>query len=157
SLHYLVRCARTSGLKARTLHLEWRDLSKLTKSFPAIVRLKNDTYILLLRLSSDPNQPRLTLQDPGAPDTNPLVIDRFRFEQAWSGDVILVKRNYDITDEDQPFSFRLVAALIFRERWFVRDIGLCALAMSFLALTPIIFWRLLTDRVIYFKAFNTFY
>ena len=97
------------------------------------------------------------LQDPNAADDAVLVIDRVRFEEAWSGDVILVKRNYDISDENQPFSIGLIAALIFRERWVVRDVAICAIVLSFLALSPIMFWRLLSDKVIYFKAYNTFF
>ena len=100
---------------------------------------------------------RACLQDPNAADDAVLVIDRARFEDAWSGDVILVKRNYDISDENQPFSIGLISALIFRERWIVRDVAICAIVLSFLALTPIMFWRLLSDKVIYFKAYNTFF
>ena len=99
----------------------------------------------------------MVLQDPNAADDAALVIDRVRFEDAWSGDVILVKRNYEISDENQPFSIGLVTALIFRERSVVRDIAICAVVLSLLALTPIIFWRLLSDKVIYFKAYNTFF
>ena len=97
------------------------------------------------------------MQDPNAGEDALLVIDRIRFEEAWSGEVILVKRDYDIYDEDQPFSIGFIAALIFRERWVVRDIAICAIILSFLALTPIIFWRILSDKVIYFKAYNTFF
>jgi len=45
--------------------------------------------------------------------TRCLLIDRPRFEDIWSGDVVLAKRNYEISDESQPFSFGLVAALLF--------------------------------------------
>ena len=100
---------------------------------------------------------RIVLQDPNAADDALLVIDRVRFEEAWNGEVILVKRNYDISDESQPFSFGLITALLFRERWIVRDVAICAIVLSFLALTPIMFWRLLSDKVIYFKAYNTFF
>src|SRR3974390_3268917 len=86
-----------------------------------------------------------------------LVIDRVRFEDAWSGEVIIVKRNYEISDESQPFSLGLITALIFRERWVVRDVAICAVVLSFLAVSPSIFWRLLSDKVIYFKAYNTFF
>ena len=74
---------------------------------------------------------RIALQDPNAADDALLVIDRNRFEEAWSGDVILVKRNYDISDESQPFSFGLITALLFRERWIVRDVAICAVVLSF--------------------------
>ena len=71
------------------------------------------------------------LQDPNAHEDAPLVIDRVRFEEAWTGDIILVKRNYDIADETQPFSIGFIAALIFRERWIVRDVAICALVLGF--------------------------
>src|SRR5271169_5777264 len=113
--------------------------------------------MVLLRLAGDADATHVVLQDPNADDNALLVIDRIRFEEAWSGDVILIKRNYDISDEKQPFSLGLIAALIFRERWVVRDVAICAIILSFLALTPIVFWRILSDKVIYFKAYNTFF
>ena len=153
----LLQCARNAGLKAKLLHLNWRRLAQLNKALPAIVVLKNGAAMVLLRVTGEPDEIRIVLQDPNAGEDALLVIDRVRFEEAWSGEVILVKRNYDISDEKQPFSIGLVAALIFRERWMVRDIAICAVILSFLALTPIMFWRLLSDKVIYFKAYNTFF
>ena len=57
----------------------------------------------------------------------------------------------------QPFGFAFIAGLLFRERWLVRDIALCALVLGFISLAPILFWRVMTDKVIYYKAFDTFY
>ena len=37
----------------------------------------------------------MVLQDPNADEDAALVIDRVRFEDAWTGDVVLVKRDYD--------------------------------------------------------------
>ena len=153
----LLKCAQSAGLKAKVAHLTWDELSHLKKALPAIVTLKNGASMVLLRLAGEGEATRVVLQDPNAADDALLVIDRVRFEEAWSGDVILVKRNYEISDENQPFSIGLITALIFRERWVVRDVAICAIVLSFLALTPIMFWRLLSDKVIYFKAYNTFF
>ena len=153
----LLKCAQSAGLKAKVAHLTWDGLSHLKKAIPAIVTLKNGASMVLLRLAGGSDDARVVLQDPNAADDAVLVIDQVRFEEAWSGDVILVKRNYEISDESQPFSIGLITALIFRERWIVRDVAICAVVLSFLALTPIIFWRLLSDKVIYFKAYNTFF
>ena len=152
----LLKCARSAGLKAKAVHLTWDELSHLQKALPAIVALKNGASMVLRRLAGGPDDARVVLQDPNAADDAALVIDRVRFEEAWSGDVLLVKRDYDISDERQPFSIGLVSALIFHERWLVRDVAICAVVLSLLALAPIIFWRLLSDKVIYFKAYNTF-
>ena len=78
--------------------------------------------------------PRVVLQDPNAHEDAPLVVDRVRFEEAWTGDIILVKRNYDIADETQPFGFGFIVSLLFRERWLVRDVAICALVLGFISL-----------------------
>ena len=68
----------------------------------------------------------MTLRDPNAADDALLVIDQPRFEDIWSGDVVLAKRDYEISDETQPFSFGLITALIFRERRMARDVAIAA-------------------------------
>ena len=157
SLADVLKCAKSAGLKAKATHLTWDELSHLKKAVPAIVTLKSGASMVLLRVSGGADDTRVVLQDPNADDDALLLIDRVRFEAAWTGEIILVKRNYEITDESQPFSIGLVSALIFRERWIVRDIAICAIILSVLALTPIMFWRLMSDKVIYFKAYNTFF
>ncbi len=153
----LLKCAQSAKLKAKVAHLAWDGLSHLNKALPVIVTLKNGASMVLQRLTGGPDDTRVVLEDPNAGEDALLIIDRIRFEEAWSGDVILVKRDYDISDENQPFSIGLISALIFRERWVVRDVAICAIVMGFLALTPIMFWRILSDKVIYFKAYNTFF
>jgi ATP-binding cassette subfamily B protein len=153
----LLRCARSAGLKGKVTHLRKNELSHLKKALPAIVTLKNGSNMVLLRLDGGPEDVRVILQDPNADPEAHLIIDPIRFQEVWSGDVILIKRNYEISDENQPFSIGLVAAFVFRERWVVRDIAISAVVLSFLALSPIMFWRLLSDKVIYYKAYNTFF
>ena len=153
----LLKCAQSAGLKAKVAHLTWDGLSQLKKAIPAIVTLKSGASMVLVRVTGGPDDTRVVLQDPNAADDALLTIDRIRFESAWNGDVILVKRNYDIADEKQPFSFGLISALIFRERWIIRDVAICAVVLSALALTPIMFWQLLSNKVIYFKAYHTFF
>jgi ATP-binding cassette subfamily B protein len=157
SVSDVVKGARSAGLKAKAIALTWNGLSDLRKALPAIVQLKHGGCMVLRQVEGSGDGVRLLLQDPYAPEGAPLLIDRARFEDVWTGDIILIKRNYDIADETQPFSIGLVTALIFRERWMVRDVAICAVVLSFLALSPIIFWRLLSDKVIYFKAYNTFF
>jgi ATP-binding cassette subfamily B protein len=157
SVDQTLKCATSSGLRANIVELDWISLGQLKKAMPAIVRLRNGTCMVLLRLEGEKQGGRVVLQDPNADADALLVLDRLRFADVWTGEVILVKREYEISDEDQPFGFGLVIALLFRERWIVRDVAICAIMLGFLALTPIIFWRLMSDRVLYFKAYNTFY
>ncbi|MCK1368324.1 peptidase domain-containing ABC transporter [Bradyrhizobium sp. 62] len=153
----IVKCANNSGMRSKVVHLDWHGLSHLKKALPAILSLKDGSKMVLLRLEGDENNPRVVLRDPNVSEDALLVIDRVRLEDVWTGEVVLAKRDYDISDETQPFSFGFITALIFRERRIVRDVAVAALVLGLLALAPIMFWRLLSDKVIYYKAFNTFY
>jgi ATP-binding cassette subfamily B protein len=157
SIAEIVKCAKASGLAAKVVDLDWEGLIQLKKMLPAIIRLRNGASMVLQRIESDGASGHVLLQDPNADDETPLVVDRVRLEDVWTGEVVLVKRNYEIDDEEQPFSFGLMVALMFRERWVVRDVAISAIMMSLLALSPIMFWRLMSDRVLYFKAYNTFF
>src|SRR6185437_12786673 len=112
--------------------------------------------MVLLSVYGSDDELRVVLQDPNGSEDAPLIIDQVRFEDAWTGEVLLVKRNYDIADETQPFSIGLIMGLLFRDRRVVRDLLICALVLGFLGLAPIMFWRLLSDKVIFYKAYNTF-
>jgi ATP-binding cassette subfamily B protein len=152
----LLKCTRSAGLVGKAVELDWDQLGDLRKALPAIVRLNNGAYLVLLRTEMGGQAPHIVLQDPNADSDALLIVDRYRFEEAWSGETILIKRNYEIADEAQPFGIGLITAMIFRERAIVRDIVISALALSFLALCPILFWRILTDRVLPYQAMNTF-
>ena len=149
-------CAARLGLKAKRVRLTWRGLSHLKKSLPVIVTLTSGASMVLEGLDASAEAPAAVLRDPKAGDDGKLVVDRTRFEEAWTRDVVLLRRNYDIADEEQPFSLGLIIALVMRERRIVRDLVICAMALSLFALAPIIFWRLLADKVIYYGSLNTF-
>ena len=157
TLDQLVRCAERAGMRAKCVKLDWAGLSHLKKALPVIVSLRNGSHMVLLRVEGDANNTRIVLRDPNAAEDALLVIDQPRFEDIWSGDVVLIKPNYEMSDESQPFSFGLVAALLFREHRMVRDVAIAALILGLLGLAPIMFWRLLSDKVIFYKAYNTFY
>jgi ATP-binding cassette, subfamily B, bacterial HlyB/CyaB len=153
----LLHCARQAGLRAKKVRLSWEGLRKLGRALPAIVELNNGNCLVLTGVRSDDELEVAYVRDPSTDAQAPGVIDRHRLEQAWTGDVILVKQHYDIIDEEQPFSIGLLASLIWREKRIVRDLSIAALTMGLLALAPIVFWRLLSDKVIYYKSFSTFY
>src|SRR6266700_1188820 len=152
----LVRCANSVGLRAEHVRLDWAGLTHLKKALPVILRLKNGANMVLLRLASEAEPAQVVLRDPNAGEQAVLVLDRIRLEDAWGGDVILVRRNYELRDETQPFSIWLITGLVLRDRQLVYDVAICALVLGLLALAPIIFWRLLMDKVLFFKAFGTF-
>jgi ATP-binding cassette, subfamily B, bacterial HlyB/CyaB len=154
----LVHCARRAGLKAKAIRLDWDGLTHLGSALPAIVRLKSGASLVLVSVNNENQQAPLsvTLRDPNAAADALLHVDWLQFQDAWTGDALLARRSYELEDEEKPFGLGLIATLIFRERRMVRDIVICALVLSLFALAPIMFWRLLTDKVLAYKAFSTF-
>ena len=152
----LLKCAKQAGLVGKLLSLKWRHLSKLGQALPAVVFLSEGTPLVLRAVQSTAEIEQVVLQDPLAPEDAPLVLDRVRFEELWDGATLVVKRDYSIRDEEQPFGIKLIASLIFRERRILRDVVIAASILSILALVPILFFRLMTDRVLSHAAMSTF-
>ena len=154
----LLQIAEKTGLRAQATRLRWSDLVKMGTALPAIVRLRNGAAMVVMRIHVDRQglPPVVVLQDTNAPQHAPLMLDEARFTAAWDGDIILIKRDYSLRDEDQPFGFRFMLAQLLHDRRIMRDLGICALIMGLAALSPIVFWRVLIDRVMYYGSLNTF-
>ena len=155
SLQKLLDIARASGLRAVATRLKFRDLMRLGAALPAILLLKNGSPMVLLRSEPRAQPPHLVVQDPSAGENALLTLDEHRLAMGWAGDVILIKRDYRLRDEDQPFGLGLIVSQLLRDRRIARDIAVAAIMLSVLALGPIVFWRLLIDRVLYYQSFET--
>jgi ATP-binding cassette subfamily B protein len=151
----IARLARLSGLKATTTHLAWNDVVKLGKAVPALLRLSNGFVMVLLKVERNGDVVNLRLQDPLADSETRITLDEQRFCQSCTGDVLLLKRDYPLVSEDQPFGLRAIAGRVLMSRQIARDLVIAAFMLGLLSAAPIVFWRLLIDRVIYYKAFNT--
>jgi subfamily B ATP-binding cassette protein HlyB/CyaB len=152
----LLNIASASGLRASSTRLIWRDLASLGKALPAIVLLRNGSAMVLRQVNSGAQQSTVVLQDPNAHEDAPLILDEARFTAAWTGEVLLFKRDYSLRDEDQPFSIWLIIGQLVRDKRIARDIAIAAFLLSLLAIAPIMFWRLLIDRVLYYGSLDTF-
>ncbi|HEY1794711.1 MAG TPA: peptidase domain-containing ABC transporter [Stellaceae bacterium] len=154
----LLTVAKAVSLRADLARLQWRDLADLGRALPTIVMLRNGSAMVLRQVNADDGEiPSVTLQDPNAGEDALLQIDEARFCAAWTGEVILVKRDYSVRDEDQPFSLWLIASQLLKDRRIARDVGVAAVSLSLLALSPILFWRLLIDRVLTYGSLDTLF
>src|ERR1700739_2649807 len=58
TLPELLKCANSSGMTAKAVTLDWKGLSHLKRALPAIVRLRDGSHMVLLRLEGDANSTR---------------------------------------------------------------------------------------------------
>lgn len=153
----LLSCAETAGMRAKAITANWKHLAKLERALPVIVTLQGGGRMVLLRTEGETGDERVVLQDPLGGQDAVLPVDRARFEQAWTGEVVLLRPSLQARDaEAQEFSFSFVLGLMRNERKIVFDLMVSAVILSFLALVPIMFFRILTARVLPYNALNTF-
>jgi len=155
SVAQLLNIAEANGLRATATRMTWRQLLRIGKAVPAMVLLRDGQAAVLREVSEGPGLPRVALQDPNTHEDAPLVLDETRFIAAWTGDVLLFKRDYRLRDEDQPFGLGLIFSYFLRDRRIARDIGISAMMLSLLAVVPILYWRFLMDDVLYNDARQT--
>jgi ATP-binding cassette subfamily B protein len=153
----LVFIARRLGMRAKLIRLAPEDLLGLRKALPAIVMLRGGSAVVLVNTwKTEQGGQIVELQDPNEDVDATIQLDLARFEDSWTGELILVKRKFGVADEEQPFSIKLIAGLVLREKSLVRDVAISSILLGFLALTPIIYYRLMTGEVMYYYSLNTF-
>ncbi len=155
----VLAAARSLGLKAReTARLDWTDLSRLRETLPAIAPLANGNCVVVVGLKDTPAGPAIAVMDPLAQPPNAVfLLDQARFLTAWNGALILLKRDYPLHDEQQPFGLRWFVPELLRQRAFLRDVAVSALVLNVLALAVPIFLQLVIDKVIVHQGYSTLY
>ena len=66
----------------------------------------------------------VVIRDPAAPETERVAIEEIQLAEIWEGELILIKRAFAATDEQQPFGMAWLMGQVLRERKLFRDIGL---------------------------------
>jgi ATP-binding cassette subfamily B protein len=152
----LVAIARELGLEAKSLHLGFAELPRLSKTLPAILRAKDGGALLLEDARSDRLKGTVVIiRDPASADNELVAIEETQLTGIWEGELILVKRVYGATDEQRPFGVAWLVGQLMREKKLFRDIGYGALACTVFAIAPPIVFRIVIDRVIAMNSYAT--
>ena len=154
-LSFLLTLAARNGLKGRLARLEWRHLGRMGKALPAIVKMKNGAAMLLVGYQPDGPVPMVLLQDPLDAANGVVGVDRARLAEAWTGEVLLIKRSAGQTNDERPFSLGFLVAQILRERRIFRDIGVAAIILSLFTLVPPLLFMMIADRVLVYQRLST--
>jgi len=157
----LLRIAQEKGFKGLSRKMDWNGLERLGKAFPVLARLKNGNSVIIAGCraneSGQEGEPIILILDPLADKADLLHIERDRFEASWSGEIILLKRTYDIKNEERPFGFKWFIPEIHRQKPLFIQIIIVALILQVLALSSPIFFQITFDKVIANQSYNTLY
>lgn len=154
----VARAAEDAGLKARRVMLDWAGLAELSGAFPAIARLKNGNFVVVVGIRRAEAGASAVVMDPLARPANAVfAVPESAFRDSWSGELVLAKREYALLDENQPFGLRWFFPEIARQKGLLRDVALAALTLHVLALAVPIFLQLVIDKVVVHRGYSTLY
>jgi subfamily B ATP-binding cassette protein HlyB/CyaB len=155
AVRQLLRMAKDAGLRARHVDLTWRSLFELGNAYPVLAELENGNWIVIVGTAAGDDGERVRVLDPLAQRPDFIFLDEEQFSRSWRGSVILMKRNYKMKDDDQPFGFRWFIPEVIRQRSFFRDVALAAFVLYGLGLTTPMFFQLVIDKVLVHQSYAT--
>ncbi|GAA3108878.1 peptidase domain-containing ABC transporter [Rhizobium viscosum] len=147
--------AKDAGLRAKHLDLTWRGLFQLGEAFPVLAELTNGNWVVIAGAVGEGEDERIRVLDPLASRAEVMMLSEEQFAKAWLGSVILLKRNYRMSDEDRPFGFRWFVPEIIKQRSFFRDVALAAFVLYGLGLMTPMFFQLVIDKVLVHQSYAT--
>lgn len=156
----LVRIAQENGLTAKIGIFPIDKLIKMKEVFPLILRLKSNKCVLLtgVELSEDKKKIKnVTVIDPASGVPQAETVGRAAFREHWAGEAVLVKRKYDLFDEERPFDFSWLMAGYFRHKALIAQLVVISLILHVFAVLPAVFIMIVLDKVVNYEATSTLY
>jgi len=143
----LLRAAKHLGLKAGVVDGEWSRLSVVF--LPAVVRYKDGRYVVLAKADDD----KVLVQDPR--ESRPLVLQRQAFEEAWSGQLILLTKRAHLRPEDRKFDFTWFIPAIVKYRKHLGEALLASFFIQVFGLLTPLYTQVVIDKVLVHKGLTT--
>jgi len=155
----LLRMAKDAGLRAQGTQLDWGSLCRLGEAYPALARLTNGNWIVVLGAAQGTDGAEaVSVFDPLAERRDePLVVEKDLFCNRWAGDVILTKRERLASETRPTFGLRWFIPELLRQWRLFTDVAIAAVLLYALGLVLPIFFQLVVDKVLVHESFTTLY
>ena len=145
----LVRAARDLKLKVRAYSNITREkLASLP--VPAMMKLQGDRYIVLHGFRDG----RMFITDPGY-SQQIAQADEKKVMEAWTGEVILFTRRFELPQEDSKFGFRWFMPVVGKYGRYLRNVLLISLLLQLLGLSAPFFTQVIIDKVLVHRSADT--
>jgi ATP-binding cassette, subfamily B, bacterial HlyB/CyaB len=153
----LLRMAKDAGLRARQATLSWTSLVQMGEAYPVLAQLDNGNWVIIASATAGGigAQQMIRVLDPLAHRPEELLLTEEQFAKCWHGTVILAKRNFRLSDADQPFGFRWFVPELVRQRSLFVDVAIAAFVLYALGLAMPIFFQLVIDKVLVHETYAT--
>ena len=152
--------AAENGFKVKTVKLSWKKMQDSLSIVPFIAIKKNGNYAVFSGMKKEEDGSfRAAFVDPASQQFN--TPDKFifytqeQYEEEYSGKFVLLKKEYKLTDENQPFSLRWFIPEFIRNKGVFGMIALMVAMLSIFSLIVPLFFQIVVDKVLVNQAYNT--
>ena len=151
----LISIAAELGLRAAAVSVTWKDLPRFKSVLPAILRFRDGGALVLEAIIDDPASGRMAVINDPASDGATVMVGEAQLTGVWCGELILVKRRFEIEDEAQPFGLGWIIGQVLREKRIFRDITITAIFGTIFAVAPAMIAMIVLNRVLANQSFST--
>ena len=181
----LCRIADNENFSSKSIRVTWDKLAGINKAYPAMGYRKDGTAVVFCGVRQIPKpaeekqeqgeqtvildnpteaaaEPemiqQLAIWDPVAKDgRKPAIqfIEQQQFDEEFSGRVLLFKKRYTLSDENQPFGLRWFLPEFIRQKALLTQVAAAILAISVIGLAIPLFFQLVVDKVLVHEGRNT--
>ena len=152
--------ASNYNFKCKNLSLSWKDLGKSKAVYPCIAIKKNGKFAVLcgIKAESETDYEAVILDPESEAYNTPdhfLFYRQEEFAKEFSGEFILLKKIYKLSDEEQPFSLRWFIPEFLKQKAVFGQIALMVVMLTIFSLVIPLFFQIVVDKVLVNKAYNT--
>lgn len=151
----VIRMAKEIGLKAKGVKLSWTKLLAQQGVFPLLARLADGRGVIVVGVQRQGEVEQAAVVDPLAQEAGIKLYSRQEFQQAWAGEVVLLKPSAATSDVRRPFGLRWFLPDILKQASAFRDVLIAGTAMNVLALASPMFFQLVIDKVLVHQSSST--
>ena len=180
----LAHIAGLHELKAKRVKIVWKKLERYQKVFPCLGRKTDGHYAILCGLRQAPpkaaadasedaeakqvaeanakkgkGEYELAVLDPNWQKEHPTEQFRFMTKEEYTaeftGESLLLKRIWHITDENQPFGLRWFIPEFLKLKGVFAQIALSVALLTLIALAVPLFFQNVVDKVLVHESFST--
>ena len=148
--------------KTKQVKLSWEKLQKSTTVFPCIAIKKNGKYAIFCGFRPQKDNPEAAdavIVDPESDNFNApdhfLFKSQEEFFEEYTGQFILLKKIYKLSDENQPFSLRWFIPEFIKNKAIFGQIALMVVMLTIFSLVIPLFFQIVVDKVLVNQAYNT--
>ena len=148
------------NFKMKKIKQPWANLKKSETVFPCIVEKNNGKYAIICGFRQKDDVDEVVVVDPevqaqGNNNGKFLFLAQEDFEQTYTNKIILLKKIYKLSDENQPFSLRWFIPEFIKNKGIFGEIILMVVLLTIFSLVVPLFFQIVVDKVLVNAAYNT--